>query len=207
MTSRTFTYLALGDSYTLGEAVPINENFPYQVVQRLRKDGLNFPDPRIIAKTGWTTGELQQAINETFLIPTYDIVTLLIGVNNQYKEMDINIYIKEFEALLVKAISFAGNENDRVIVLSIPDWGITPFAKGRDRNKISAEIDAYNKVNQLIAKTRQVHYINITELTREAIDNESLLTSDSLHPSGKEYGRWAEKLVVEIKEIIVRQSL
>lgn len=201
MSGKTYSYLALGDSYTIGESVPLFESFPYQFVQFLRKSGMNFQAPEIIAKTGWTTDELKIAIDKTILLPVYDFVTLLIGVNNQYRGLSIEIYEKEFEELLMNALKIAGNNKNRVFVLSIPDWGITPFAADRDQKKISTEIDAFNKVNETLSKKLQVQYIDITELTREAVDNELLLTNDKLHPSGLEYKRWAEKLLSKSKEL------
>ncbi len=201
MSVKTYSYLALGDSYTIGESVPLFESFPYQFVQFLRKSGMNFQAPEIIAKTGWTTDELKIAIDKTILLPAYDFVTLLIGVNNQYRGLSIEIYEKEFEELLMNALKIASNNKNRVFVLSIPDWGITPFAADRDQKKISTEIDAFNKVNETLSKKLKVQYINITELTREAVDNELLLTNDKLHPSGLEYKRWAEKLLSKSKEL------
>jgi lysophospholipase L1-like esterase len=184
-------YLALGDSYTIGESVPIYESFPYQLVQRLRAKGLPVEAPEIIARTGWTTDELQAGIEKTRLLPSYDFVTLLIGVNNQYRGRTTENYAPEFEDLLEKAIGFAGGKKEKVVVLSIPDWGQTPYAEGRDRSKISREIDAYNTVNRQIAIKHGVQYVDITPGSREATTDKSLVASDGLHPSGKEYGRWA----------------
>ena len=192
------SYLALGDSYTIGESVLPIQNFPSQLTAMLRSAGYEFEDPRIIAKTGWTTDELEKGIDESGnQLPyknEYALVTLLIGVNNQYRERTIDNYRKEFESLLLRAISFAGNDKKRVIVLSIPDWGITPFAEGRDRKKIAAEIDDYNKVNHEIASRYNIYYIDITPWTREAAENPSLLASDGLHPSADEYKRWAVRI-------------
>lgn len=185
------TYLALGDSYTIGESVPIYQGFPYQVVQLLREKGLVLTAPEIVAKTGWTTDELQAGINNTRLLKSYDFVTLLIGVNNQYRGRTAENYATEFESLLNQAISFAGGHKDRVVVLSIPDWGQTPYAEGRDRAKIAKEIDAYNAVNQKISRQYGVHYIDITPGTREASTDKGLVANDGLHPSGKDYARWA----------------
>lgn len=196
MTNKTDTihYLALGDSYTIGETVPITENFPYQTVQLLRKEGLDIVGPEIVAKTGWTTDELQTAINTHHFRASYDLVTLLIGVNNQYRGRPVDNYKPEFENLLKQAIAFAGGKTDRVVILSIPDWGVTPFATGRDREQIATEIDAYNAANKAIALQYNIHYIDITPWTREAATDNSLLAADGLHPSGKEYKRWAERV-------------
>lgn len=194
MSQKNMSYLALGDSYTIGEGVPLYESYPYQVVQILRKKGLNILAPEIVAKTGWTTDELQTAINTAKFLPLYDLVTLLIGVNNQYRGKSTEVYAEEFETLLKQAIAFAGNDKGRVVVLSIPDWGATPFAEGRDRAKITAEIDAFNAINRKISSKYKVHYIDITPGTRLAAQDPTLLTKDKLHPSGKEYAKWAEKV-------------
>jgi lysophospholipase L1-like esterase len=162
----------------------------------LKAKGLNFQEPEIVAQTGWTTDELEAAIRKANLQGSYDFVTLLIGVNNQYRGRKAVEYIPEFESLLKQSIQFAGGNASHVIVLSIPDWGVTPFAEGGDRKKIAAEIDEYNLTNKLIAEKYNVHFINITNSTREAAKDSSLLTSDRLHPSAKEYERWA-KLVAE----------
>jgi lysophospholipase L1-like esterase len=191
---KTYSYLALGDSYTIGEKVIPEENFPAQVVRMMREKGKGFEFPKIVATTGWTTGELQVAINKTRLKKKYDFVTLLIGVNNQYRGLKIVDYIPEFEHLLQQAIRFAGNDTSHVIVLSIPDWGVTPFAEGRDRKQIATDIDAYNAANKLITEKYHVHYIDITPGTRKASADPSLLAEDGLHPSGKAYGEWAAEI-------------
>jgi len=193
-TGKLNSYLALGDSYTIGEQVAARENFPNQVVAILKEKGIEFSAPQIIAQTGWTTDELQNAINNATIKTSYDFVTLLIGVNNQYRGRTVENYIPEFESLLKQAIHFAGNDTAHVIVLSIPDWGATPFANGRDRSQIAKEIDAYNLVNENIAKKYNVHYVNITAGTREAANDASLLATDGLHPSGKEYEKWATQV-------------
>jgi len=198
LSNMNYSYLALGDSYTIGEQVSVAENFPNQVWKMMNDDSVHFQQPRIIATTGWTTDELEQGIkaaNETEpLKTTYDFVSLLIGVNNQYRGRSVENYKPEFEELLKKAINYAGGKRERVVVLSIPDWGITPFANGRDREQIAREINAYNTANQQVAEQYHVHYINITSWTREAATDNSLLAADGLHPSAKEYKRWAEKM-------------
>lgn len=191
---QTYSYLALGDSYTIGESLPLEDNFPHQTVALLRKKGISITDLEIVAKTGWTTDELMDAIPKRSLKRNYDYVSLLIGVNNQYRGRDIANYQKEFEELLLQAIQFAGDKPQHVFVLSIPDWGATPFAEGRDRKKIEREIDQFNVANLKIAQQYKVHYLEITAGTREAKQDLSLLAEDKLHPSKKEYGRWAEKL-------------
>jgi lysophospholipase L1-like esterase len=200
---KTITYLAIGDSYTIGEQVPAKDNFPNQVYSLMKKEYPEFAEPRIIAKTGWTTDELETGIvNANKVEPLqnrYDFVSLLIGVNNQYRGRTVNNYTPEFEALLKKAIHFAGDKAERVVVVSIPDWGVTPFAEGRDRKQIATEIDAYNAANKKKAEQYNVHYIDITPWTREAANDNSLLAADGLHPSGKEYRRWSEKIAIFFK--------
>ena len=191
---KSYSYLALGDSYTIGESLPLQDNFPYQTVDLLRKKAMSITDPEIVAKTGWTTDELMDAIAKRTLQPTYDFVSLLIGVNNQYRGRDVDTYQKEFEQLLQQAIQFAGGKQNHVFVLSIPDWGATPFAEGRDQEKITREIDLFNATNQKIAKQYKVNYIEITVGTRAAKQDLSLVAEDKLHPSKKEYAKWAEKL-------------
>jgi lysophospholipase L1-like esterase len=199
---KALTFLALGDSYTIGESVPIYENFPYQTVQLLRKSGISVHAPEIVAKTGWTTDELMAGIDRTIFEKSYDIVTLLIGVNNQYRGKDPSTYEKEFEQLLNKAIAFAGGNKQHVFVLSIPDWGATPFAASRDRIKIGNEIDLFNSINKKSTDAAGIAYISITEGSREATSNASLVAKDGLHPSGLEYGRWAKKLADAILQSI-----
>lgn len=190
----SYSLLSIGDSYTIGENVLANENFPNQTVQLLKKAGWDFENPEIVAKTGWTTDELQQAINDHEFKPNYDFVTILIGVNNQYRGRSVENYRPEFDSLLKQAIKFSGGKADHVIVLSIPDWGVTPFANDRDRNKIAKEIDEYNVVNKEISSAYAVNYVDITPGTRESKNDISLLAADGLHPSAKEYERWAEKV-------------
>lgn len=197
-----YTYLALGDSYTIGENVQPHESFPYQVIELLTKEGFNFNSPDIIAKTGWTTDELQVSINKYKLLPSYDFVTLLIGVNNQYQGRRVENYKPEFESLLKQAIRFAGDKAMHVIVLSIPDWGATPFAAGRDKYQIAIEIDAYNAVNKSLAKRYKTQYIEITSGTRNHAGDLSFITTDGLHPSGKEYAGWAVKISGIVKKLM-----
>ncbi len=199
MTKHYFSYLALGDSYTIGESVPLHEGFPYQVVQRLRKKGLHFHAPEVVAKTGWTSFELADHILHTQLNEHYDFVSLLIGVNNQYRGLSVSDFTTDFEYLLKKAIYFAGNKPEKVIVLSIPDWGVTPFAAERDAATIAKEIDAFNKVCEDTVKKLGGHFIDITTQTRLAKNDESLLASDKLHYSAKSHAVWAEKVASMIE--------
>lgn len=183
--------LALGDSYTIGEAVDESERWPVLLFKILNEAGIVVKMPQIVAKTGWTTDELNQAIDDANIKETFHLVSLLIGVNNQYRGRSVENYKIEFEALLKRAINFAGNEPQNVFVLSIPDWGCTPFAEGRDRQKIAEEIDAYNLVNKQISETLGVKWFDITPSTRKSIGDLSLLAADGLHPSGKNYKEWA----------------
>lgn len=196
------TYLALGDSYTIGEGVPVYENFPYQTVHMLRRAGYPFLAPEIVARTGWTTDELKEGIEHTPLLESYQFVSLLIGVNNQYRGRSPEEYGRHFELLLQQALSLAGNKVQRVFVLSIPDWGVTPFAEGRDRAAIAREIDLFNKTAQQITQQANITFIDITPGTREAASDPGLLAADQLHPSGKEYARWAVKLAAAIKIVL-----
>ena len=190
----SYTFLALGDSYTVGENVALFENYPYQTVQLMRKAGYNFNAPEIIAQTGWTSNELKQGIRNTYLQPSYHFASLLIGVNDQYRGEDPEAYRTLFEQLLQQAISLTGNRRERVFVLSIPDWGVTPFAEGKDRSRIAEQINRYNRINEEAAQRYGVRYLAITDSTREAGINSKLLASDGLHYSKKEYANWAQLL-------------
>lgn len=196
-----FTFLALGDSYTIGETVPLIKSFPYQTTQLLRQQNIEIAAPEIIAKTGWTTDELTEAIRNYTFLPSYDVVTLLIGVNNQYRGRSADEYQTELKKLLEQAIRFAGGKRN-VIVLSIPDYTVTPFAKTMNVEKIEAEINHYNNINKTIAEQYGTHYINITESSREAKNNVSLVAEDGLHPSAEEYQKWAQLLAQKLKDIL-----
>lgn len=199
---KKYSILCLGDSYTIGEGVPLHENFPYQLVQLLRKNKHHVHAPEIIAKTGWTTFELAEQILHTAFNEPYDFVTLLIGVNNQYRGLSAEEYKDDFEFLLKKAIHFAGGNAGHVIVLSIPDWGVTPFAAERDAAQIAKEIDDFNEVNTSVALQHHCHYINITDETRKAKDDTSLLTADKLHYSAKEHAVWAALAAAVMEGVI-----
>lgn len=195
------TLLCLGDSYTIGESVLPNETFPNQTIQLLRQSNSEFENPEIVAKTGWTTDDLQNAIDQHHFKNSYDFVTLLVGVNNQFRGRSIEDYKMQFESLVQQALQLANGKASHVIVLSIPDWGVTPFAKnsGRDQTRISREIDSFNVANKKIAKEYNVEYVDITPGTRAAVKDLSLLASDGLHPSGKEYAIWAKRVSALIK--------
>lgn len=194
MSKHYYTYLALGDSYTIGESVPLHESFPYQTVQLVRKAGYAFQAPEIVAKTGWTSTELAEHLLHTTLNESYDFVSLLVGVNNQYRGLPLTDFETDFTFLLHKAIHLAGNKTDHVIVLSIPDWGQTPFAAEKDTVTIRAEIDMFNQSCASIAKENRVQFIDITEDTRQVVHDKSLLAVDQLHYSGKTHAVWAAKV-------------
>jgi len=195
----SFTYLALGDSYTIGEAVPLQENFPFQSVNILRARGISISDPEIIAVTGWTTANLLGAIEEKKPATNYSIVSLLIGVNNQYQGKDIEEYRSEFTKLLNEAIRFAANSQEHVFVLSIPDYGVTPFAREKNPEKIARELDEYNAINKEISLAIGVNYIDITGISKGATDA-SMQAEDGLHPSAKQYSEWAQLLAMQIEK-------
>lgn len=194
-----YHYLALGDSYTIGEQVASEENFPHQTVFMLNEQGLRTSSPEIIAVTGWTTDELMSAIKERNLQGSYSFVTLLIGVNNQYRGRSVENYKEEFTELLNQAILYANGHVRHVFVLSIPDWGATPFAKGKDRKAIAEAIDAYNEAQKKIVLDHKCNWLDITDSTRKNATDPEYLAGDGLHPSGKEYKIWSERLVPMVK--------
>ena len=196
--NKKLNYLALGDSYTVGEGVKYENSFPVQLVNDLKFDGIKIDSINIIAKTGWTTSKLIDSLS-TYNNKKYDLVTLLIGVNNQYRDLNISDYIVEFENLLLRSISYSKNSN--VFVLSIPDYGVTPFAVDMDREKISKEIDEYNRINKEISKKYNIEYFNVTDISRLAEFDSTLLTNDRLHPSKKMYKMWVNELKVKVSEV------
>jgi len=184
-------FLALGDSYTIGEGVLPAERWPVQLSAALRRAGIDVSDPTIIARTGWTTADLSDAMDHADLQPLYDLVGLLIGVNNQYQGRSEAEYREQFAALLDRAIELAGKRPSRVFVVSIPDWGVTPYAKemGADAAQVGAAIDRFNAINKEITDKAAVAYVDITPVSRQM---PSLHTDDGLHPSGEMYGKWVE---------------
>ena len=185
-------YLALGDSYTIGEKVPEQDRWPIQLANLLADKDIH-SDVTIIARTGWTVQELWEGIQANPPKGTYDIVSLLIGVNDQNRGYPAEGYREDFRFMLGKAIEYAGGAPKRVIVLSIPDWGVTPFAQGRDADQVAKEIDLFNAINKEETKKAGAHYVDVTPISREAVSNPTLIASDGLHPSGKMYAMWAEK--------------
>ena len=184
-------WLALGDSYTIGEGVAPEERWPVQLAARLRAQGIDLAEPQIIATTGWTTDELAAAMDAASFAPPYALVTLLIGVNNQYRGRTLDEYRDEFRALLQRAVALAGNVAAHVIALSIPDWGVTPFATraGRDPAAIARAIDAFNALAREEVEAAGARWVDITGISRDPAARDELV-ADGLHPSGAQYSRW-----------------
>lgn len=199
----TLTYLALGDSYTIGQSVPPEQAFPNQLANQL--SGFKINAPTIIARTGWTTDQLIEAIDKSDIKNnTYDMVTLLIGVNDQYGGLSQENYRIKFEQVLNTAIKFAGGIPEHVFVLSIPDYGVTPFAHGNDA-VIGPEIDQFNDINRKISASAKVNYVEITVISKLAANDLTLLASDGLHPSGKMYGMWVDKLKADVGAVFAKK--
>lgn len=203
-------YLALGDSYTIGESVPAGARWPNRLAELLRAQGIAVANPDIVARTGWTTDELGAALDAleggaaVALTdaeaaprprPPYQLVSLLIGVNNQYRGRPVDEYRQQLRALIARAVGHAGGQPGRVVVLSIPDWGVTPFARehGRDVAQVARDIDAFNAAKREECARAGVAFVDITGLTREAAARPQLLADDGLHPSAIDYQRWAEQ--------------
>ena len=184
------TYLALGDSYTIGERVAESERWPVQLAVTMVTSGISVENPKIIARTGWRTDELIEAIaQDDDLAESYDLVSLLIGVNNQYQGQTVETFLPEFEELVQTSIRLAGNNPKNVMVLSIPDYGKTPFAAEKEE-EIEKAINQYNKASRRICRKYKVKYIDITDISRRAKINPLLVADDKLHPSGKMYEEW-----------------
>jgi len=184
------TYLALGDSYTIGESVDSSQRYPVQALRQLYPGS----HPHIIATTGWTTGNLLDAIDSAGLDTNYAAVSLLIGVNNQYQGRPQQEYSEQFTTLLKAAIHLAGDRPGHVLVLSIPDYSVTPFARNRNTGLIAAQIDSFNAINNRIAAAFRVHYLDVTTESRKAVGDPALIATDGLHFSGKEYAIWAKMM-------------
>ncbi len=193
-------FLALGDSYTIGEQVAYEDNFPNQCAQMLRQKAISIADPKIIAQTGWTTDELLAALPEDLSQENYEIVSLLIGVNNQYRGRSVENYAQEFQQLLNIALACTKQTPSNLWVLSIPDWGGTPFAADKDAQQISQEIDAFNLCAQNICHQAQVAFLDITSSTRKHAKLAEYLAPDGLHPSALEYTIWAKQLSDSIEK-------
>jgi lysophospholipase L1-like esterase len=192
--NNTWSYLALGDSYTIGESVPADQSYPNQLASQLTLQKHSVSSPQIIAVTGWTTDELISAISRSDITgKKFDFVTLLIGVNDQYQHLSQDNYRVKFQQVLNTAINFAGGNKKRVFVLSIPDWGVTPFANGQGA-VIGPQIDQFNAINKQISTASGVNYLDITDISRQAANDPGLIAGDGLHPSAKMYQLWVNLL-------------
>jgi lysophospholipase L1-like esterase len=194
-------HLALGDSYTIGEAVAAAERWPAVLAQRLRQAGVDVGEPQIVAVTGWTTDELAQGMDAAALLPAHDLVTLQIGVNNQYRGRGLDEYAVQFGALLERAIALAGGRAGRVLVVSIPDWGVTRFAREqrRDPARIAGELDDFNACARDLAASRGVRFVDITPISRRHPD---MVAADGLHPSAEQYALWVEAILPIAREAL-----
>jgi lysophospholipase L1-like esterase len=201
----TFRYLALGDSYTIGESVPEIDRWPNQLAKQLAADGIQ-TDVTILARTGWTVDELWKGIQVNPPSGTYDLVTLLIGVNDQYRGYPATGYRDDFRFMLNIAIEYACGDPNRVIVLSIPDWGMTPFAAGRNTQNIAQEIDQFNSINREEAEKAGVHYVDITPISRTVTATSALVAPDGLHPSGTMYSQWVDLALPIAQDILKKTS-
>ena len=197
-------FLALGDSYTIGEGVAPGERWPAQLAVRLRGEGIDIADPQIIATTGWTTDELAVAMAAATFEPPYALVSLLIGVNNQYRGRGVEEYRVQFRDLLQRAIGLAGGNAAHVVVVSIPDWGVTPFAarEGRDRARLAREIDAFNVVAAAEATGVGAHWLDVTSISRGS-GSRAELVDDGLHPSGMQYARWVDAILPVARKVLL----
>lgn len=197
-------YLALGDSYTIGESMPAAEQWPMQLARMLGERGVPVAAPTVLARTGWTTAELSDAMDGARLRAPFDLVSLLIGVNNQYRGLAPGDYQRELGVLLDRAIALAGGHAQRVFMLSIPDWGVTPFAKSgtRDRERIAREIDIFNAIAREETARRGVAFVDITPISRDPGARAEMLAADGLHPSGKQYALWAERALPVVERLL-----
>ena len=191
-------FLALGDSYTVGEGIPDSLSWPNQLITEINKNKIHFESPKILAKTGWTSNELLFAIDSINLKETYNYVSLMIGVNDQYDGLGLQNFKIKLKKLIKKALFYSGYNSNNVFVLSIPDWGVTPFAKDRNPNEIMKEINQFNSVIMEVCENEGLKYIDITPISRQAKTNLSLVASDGLHPSEKMYSIWVKKIINQL---------
>jgi lysophospholipase L1-like esterase len=192
------SYLALGDSYTIGESVPTSMNFPYQLVDSLSYKGKFFSSPVIIARTGWRTDQLMDAINSAPLKKEYDLVTLLIGVNNEFQGKSLTQYEADFRALCQKALKLTGNKKKNLYIVSIPDYGYTPYGKPK-MSQISERINLFNASNKRISDSMNLNYVEITDVSRKGLEDTDLVANDGLHPSARMYGLWVKEILKKMK--------
>jgi lysophospholipase L1-like esterase len=191
LSTEKLRFIALGDSYTIGESVAEDQRWPVQLVNKFRAQGIDCADPTIIATTGWRTDDLKRAIYAAKPAKNFNMVSLLIGVNNQYQGKSAQSYAPEFEDLLIMAIGYAGGDKSKVFVVSIPDYGFTPFGKSKQAD-ITKALDEFNALNKSITEKHGVKYFNITEISRKGFEDPELVASDGLHPSGKMYALWTD---------------
>ena len=202
--TKDIQYLALGDSYTIGESVAQQQTFPFLLAAELKAKNKLEVTPTVIARTGWTTGELQAAVDKAEPSTDYDFVTLLIGVNNQYRGMSLKQYEREFTVLLDQAIVCAKSKKEKVVVISIPDYGCTPYGAG-SKERIGREIDEFNRVNKRVSFKKGVHYVDITPVSKLAATQSGLVAADGLHPSAEMYKLWVELLIPEVQHLLEKQ--
>ncbi|MEP3211546.1 MAG: SGNH/GDSL hydrolase family protein [Maribacter sp.] len=198
----SLSFLALGDSYTVGTSEIYRYCWPVQLKERLAKKKVLLNNPKIIAGAGWTTKKLLEQLAIEKPAPTYDLVSLLIGVNNQYRNQSVTDFQEDFIVLLNKSIALAKNDKSRVFVLSIPDWSVTPFARSKNRAKIVQELKAYNAVIKKETEERKMLFIDITKASREALFDHNLIAKDSLHPSRKMYKVWVKKISKKLDKLL-----
>lgn len=198
------TFLALGDSYTIGESVASNQRWPVQLVRALRHQGFRVDAPKLVAETGWTTDELSSAMDDADLHPPYDLVSLGIGVNDQYRGRDPQSAARGFENLLERVITLAGGKPGNVIVLSIPDWGVTPFARKDERSpgEIAGQIDTYNRLEHDITEKHGARWVDVTDASRRVADDIMLVANDGLHPSPQQYRAWVSRILPVAEDIL-----
>jgi lysophospholipase L1-like esterase len=195
-------FLVLGDSYTSGERVGPDDRWPVQLAHALKADGIDLGQPQIIATTGWTTDELSAGIDRADPVGPFQLVTLSIGVNNQFRGRDPEEYRQQFHRLLDRAIRFAGGNPGHVVVVSIPDWGVTPFARGQDRSLIGRQIDHFNNINRAESETAGVAYVDVTPESRTATTQPALIAADGLHPSPHMYAEWVELMLPVVERAL-----
>ncbi|CAG5016577.1 hypothetical protein DYBT9275_05584 [Dyadobacter sp. CECT 9275] len=200
-TTQTMSYLALGDSYTIGQSVSASERWPVLLAEALNQTGKKIKIPDIIATTGWTTADLLNALTSSNPRTDYNMVSLLIGVNNQYQGRTQEEFRMQFRQLLTKCITYAGGDNKKVFVVSIPDWGVTPYGSGH-RDQIALEVDLFNQIAKEESEKAKVLFIDITPLSRTALNDPSLIAPDGLHFSGTMYKQWVDIILPKVKTMI-----
>jgi len=202
MASRSFRILALGDSYTIGSGLPLEDSWPYQLTSQLRQKGFKITNPVIIAHSGWTSLNLIEALHNNPPGGSFDLVCLQIGVNDQYECIEPSFYKENFNDLLEQSIQFARKGNNGTLVLSIPDWSVTPHAGEFDRGQVQEELDQYNAINRRITLSKGVRYIDVTDSSRFAEQHPELLAKDGLHPTWEMYWNWTGLIQPEALSIL-----